>query len=201
MSQPAKESTPDVGKVKVSLWNGIMPTIHQFDGRVYHIADYIAFNWMNKGTPCSHIRHAYCMHPGLCKDGDDHIQYDDFWHQWVLLTQEGEEKGPKNYPILQAYRHDALRPMYDAVLESILASDSSLSPARAGELAAAKLALFAGVEREALENAVRFMTPGTIGFARVEIALYDWLVYARDIKDVLKELSGTRTLHEDMPVE
>ncbi len=77
-----------------SHWNSVQPTIHMFDGRVFTVPDHVAFNWMRSGSACTYIKYCFCLHPDLAQNGDDHLQYDDFWHEWIDIAKTGEEAQP-----------------------------------------------------------------------------------------------------------
>ena len=73
-----------------SHWNTVQPTVLQFDGRVYQVPDHVAYNWMHSGSACTHIKYCFCVHPGLAQSVDP-WQYDDYWHEWVQIAQNGEQ--------------------------------------------------------------------------------------------------------------
>ena len=73
----------------ISHWNSVLPTIVHFDGRRYCVPDHVASNWMHSGSACSHIKYAFCVHPDLAQAVEDHWNYDDFWHEWITIAQEG----------------------------------------------------------------------------------------------------------------
>ncbi len=68
-----------------SHWNTVQPIIHHFDGRVYNVPDFVAFNWMHSRSACAYIKYAYCVHPAFVKPGEGNQQYDDYWHEFVEI--------------------------------------------------------------------------------------------------------------------
>jgi len=99
-----------------------------------------------------------------------------------------------NYQTLESYKAGNIAVLWTSETNTLIASDTKLSPMKAGCIAAAKIASHAGNEYEALENALR----GNI--TNEEAELYDWLVDNYEIKRELIDLSGTRSLIADMEV-
>lgn len=100
------------------------------------------------------------------------------------------------YPILTAYFSGTLQECYEQEKQRLIDADSKLSPVRAGELAAATLAVMAGKEQIELDKDVRYTD--IMHIPTLHIGLYNWLVDQPNIKAVLIDLSGTRTLLSDM---
>lgn len=96
------------------------------------------------------------------------------------------------YPTLEAYREGRLATLWQEHTQAILAHNQKLSPNRAGELAAARIASEAGKEYEQLEESMS---------TQAEFDLYEWLVANYEIKRELIDLSGTRTLLVDMEMK
>lgn len=105
------------------------------------------------------------------------------------------------YPTLESYKAGNTAAEWEEEKRDLIASDSSLSPIRAGELAAAKLALQAGKEYVRLEEKIKHIDFRCLlsGDDESAVELYDWLAFNDyNIKRELIELSGTRTLLADM---
>ncbi len=98
------------------------------------------------------------------------------------------------YRTLETYRDGNLSHLWARELFTLRDADPKLSPYRAGELAAAKIATQADREYTQLEEVLKLNADeGTF-----PAVLYDWLINHEDIKRVLIEMSGTRTLLADM---
>ncbi len=97
------------------------------------------------------------------------------------------------YRTLETYRDSNLSHLWARELFTLRDADPKLSPYRAGELAAAKIAAQAGREYTHLEEVLKSdADEGTY-----PAVLYDWLVDHEDIERVLTDMSGTRTLLAD----
>ncbi len=70
----------------IAHWKSVQPMIHNFDGRIYHVPDFVACNWLMRATTCSHIKYAYCVHPDLVRASKEHWQYDSFWREQISLV-------------------------------------------------------------------------------------------------------------------
>ena len=86
-----------------SYWNAVQPTIYMFDGRIFNVPDYIAFNWMHSGSACTYIKYCFCVHPDLVQSTNP-WQYDDFWCEWINIAQAGEtQQEVKSTPRIVGY--------------------------------------------------------------------------------------------------
>ncbi len=98
------------------------------------------------------------------------------------------------YQTLETYQNGNLSHLWARELFTLRDADPKLSPQRAGELAAAKIAAQADREYTQLEEVLKpNADEGTY-----PAVLYDWLINHEDIKRVLIEMSGIRTLLADM---